>query len=91
MKQYFKDYKSKMLKEEEFTKDPTTIVNVQVKNESGNLSKGLFVKRKGLNSENSEKKPEFMFNFSAVPANISVDEESVQNVSEQVSSIKITE
>lgn len=88
MKQYFKDYKAKMAKEEELTKK--SIVNVQIKNES--TSKGLFVKRRvmkddELDTKKSELQPaKFMFNFGE-PA-ICCDE--VQNVSDQVNTIKLS-
>lgn len=85
MKQYFKDYKSKMAKDEEQTKE--SIVNVQVKSE--NTSRGLFVKRRADKTEvkSESDQPKFMFNFSAEPA-ISADEK-VKNVCDQVDAIKL--
>lgn len=64
MKQYFKDYKSKMLKEQEELAKQQSPVNFQPEALS-ETSKGIFVKRKVLieNSEETAKVPGFRFNF----------------------------
>lgn len=79
MKQYFKDYKSKMLKDEELVKNQS-VVNLQI--DENNSEKGLFVKRK-INKENNENKQEFLFNFSTPIEN------DVNNISSNIESIKI--
>jgi hypothetical protein len=83
MKQYFKDYKSKMLKDEEIIKEQS-IVNLQI--EQNNSGKGLFVKRKISKEtcEPNENKQEFLFNFS-IPS----IENELNNVSSNIESIKI--
>lgn len=60
MKQYFKDYKSKMLKEEQELKKQA---QVTFQNESvGDHQKGVFVKRKAESGDGVETST-FLFNF----------------------------
>lgn len=78
MKQYFKDYKTKMLKDEELVKEQS-IVNVQVQSEE-KTGKGLFVKKKIIKENCDETKSQFLFNFST---------EVNDDVSSKIASIKL--
>jgi hypothetical protein len=79
MKQYFKDYKAKMLKDEELI---SSIVNLQIQDEN-NTGKGVFVKRK-ITKESDEKKSDFLFNFTTP----SIDDE-LENVVSNIETIKM--
>lgn len=85
MRQYFKDVRSKMLKDEESVKNQAQ-VNFMLTAES-EASKGVFVKKK-LNSGSDGKTTEaFLFNFKD-PSTVSADLTS--QVTSQVNSIKLS-
>lgn len=85
MKQYFKDYKTKMLKEEDEISKQQSPVNFQPEALS-ETSKGIFVKRKVLieNSDKVEAPGGFRFNFGD-PAG-----QEVSQVTSKVNSMKLS-
>jgi hypothetical protein len=87
MKQYFKDYKAKMLKEEaEIQQQQSSAI---FKNEVlDERNKGTFLKKKITGEKESSQTSEskgFLFNFKDPSV-----EEDVSKVSEKVSSIKLS-
>lgn len=60
MRQYFKDYKAKMQKEEEEERTKNASVNFDTQLE---VSKGIFLKKKGCDSSHSVTDTTFHFNF----------------------------
>ncbi|CRK97798.1 CLUMA_CG011177, isoform A [Clunio marinus] len=83
MKQYFKDYKSKMQKEEEFLeKEAKTVF---LKDAACNINKGIFVKKKVLNSNHREceNKNTFLFNFNSTLS------DDLNKINEKLETIKL--